>query len=339
MQHATHALQISCSKCQKHTQVFPIVAIPDIVRSRPGGVVKPFESEGGKVCGYRRFNKCVHTQCVDIRVIVCCQWLLAERKLVELLTVGRVENLHYRMENELHMACKELVTLFGIGPIRARQLAQPPNCIHGIDDLKRRVADGSWKGLHYRGRAILEADSLLCLGYYDDLQERIPRGEVEEIIEFVHAAAERVYGKDNVSITCCGSYRRGKSTSGDVDILVSTQVLIPWQTVHPGSSYLYTHQLFAGEQRIAKLHLLAGAAPCDRFDCVRFHRWQPEERQRPSPTTSTQSNSHGDGREDGIEGIAAGPKHRCCSVAPGKAHCDAYRLPKRAMDGAEGIPA
>ncbi|KAL9049823.1 MAG: hypothetical protein Q9162_006997 [Coniocarpon cinnabarinum] len=58
--------------------------------------------------------------------------------------------------------------------------------------------------------------------YYDELQQKIPRAEVEEIRDIVHRHAQRVCGgPDGVRTTIVGGYRRGKAESGDADIMVS----------------------------------------------------------------------------------------------------------------------
>eukprot|EP00056_Hartaetosiga_gracilis_P018435 m.761 g.761 ORF g.761 m.761 type:complete len:208 (+) comp673_c0_seq1:41-664(+) len=54
---------------------------------------------------------------------------------------------------------------------------------------------------------------------YEELQQRIPRKEVDEIVAFVKKA---VLGINNKCVfEACGSYRRGKQTCGDVDLLIS----------------------------------------------------------------------------------------------------------------------
>jgi DNA polymerase/3'-5' exonuclease PolX len=148
----------------------------------------------------------------------------AGAKIRQLLTTGRVHKLEGRLDNSVHKACKELVKVFGIGPVKARQLASAPYHVSSIKELQRKVVDGTWKSLTNRGNAILDADSITCLNHIDDLIERIPREEVERIITHVQLCAERVYGKDVVYVMCCGSYRRCKPTSGDVDILITTTV-------------------------------------------------------------------------------------------------------------------
>lgn len=57
------------------------------------------------------------------------------------------------------------------------------------------------------------------LKYYDEFLERIPRDEVTEIEGVVKDHAWRLV--PGLSIETCGSYRRGKATCGDVDILLT----------------------------------------------------------------------------------------------------------------------
>lgn len=52
--------------------------------------------------------------------------------------------------------------------------------------------------------------------YYDDLQQRIPRSEMDEYNTIIMRAAKRA----NVTAVITGSYRRGLPNSGDIDVLV-----------------------------------------------------------------------------------------------------------------------
>ncbi|KAI1336151.1 Nucleotidyltransferase [Xylariaceae sp. FL0016] len=55
--------------------------------------------------------------------------------------------------------------------------------------------------------------------FYDELQERIPRKEVESIANIVLDHANK--RKKGFQMVIVGGYRRGKETSGDVDVLLS----------------------------------------------------------------------------------------------------------------------
>ncbi|KAF6110783.1 DNA polymerase lambda [Phyllostomus discolor] len=70
-----------------------------------------------------------------------------------------------------------------------------------------------------RSKASLTAQQAIGLKHYDDFLERIPREEATEIEQTVRASAQAL----NPGLLCvaCGSYRRGKATCGDVDVLLT----------------------------------------------------------------------------------------------------------------------
>ncbi len=61
------------------------------------------------------------------------------------------------------------------------------------------------------------------LKYYEDFKERIPREEVEQLLDkFRKSAYQEVKGGEKVmSVEAAGSFRRGRPTCGDIDILIT----------------------------------------------------------------------------------------------------------------------
>ncbi|XP_057277101.1 DNA polymerase lambda isoform X1 [Pezoporus wallicus] len=70
-----------------------------------------------------------------------------------------------------------------------------------------------------RTKATLTHQQAVGLKHYTDFQERMPREEAAEIEHTVRQAALAL--KPGLVCVACGSYRRGKPTCGDVDVLVS----------------------------------------------------------------------------------------------------------------------
>ncbi|XP_077679448.1 DNA polymerase lambda isoform X3 [Eretmochelys imbricata] len=70
-----------------------------------------------------------------------------------------------------------------------------------------------------RTKASLTSQQAIGLKHYEDFLERMPREEAKEIEQTVREAAQSL----NPGLVCmaCGSYRRGKATCGDVDVLVT----------------------------------------------------------------------------------------------------------------------
>ncbi|XP_072875389.1 DNA polymerase lambda isoform X2 [Chlorocebus sabaeus] len=70
-----------------------------------------------------------------------------------------------------------------------------------------------------RSQASLTTQQAIGLKHYNDFLERMPREEATEIEQTVQKAAQAF----NSRLLCvaCGSYRRGKATCGDVDVLIT----------------------------------------------------------------------------------------------------------------------
>ncbi|XP_023571419.1 DNA polymerase lambda isoform X2 [Octodon degus] len=82
---------------------------------------------------------------------------------------------------------------------------------------------GSYQGFRsledIRSRASLTAQQAIGLKHYSDFLERMPREEAAEIEQTVRVAAQAF--SPGLLCVACGSYRRGKPTCGDVDVLLT----------------------------------------------------------------------------------------------------------------------
>lgn len=131
------------------------------------------------------------------------------KKIEEILETGE---LHIRsiMDQDTDLKyIEEIQKVWGIGQTKANEIVRNHG-IQGIEDLKKR-------GIH-----LLNDIQKKGLEFYDDINKRIDREEVEKIGNIVKHYANIVYGP-NVESEICGSYRRGKQNSGDVDILLTNQ--------------------------------------------------------------------------------------------------------------------
>lgn len=111
------------------------------------------------------------------------------------------------IKNVTHInSLKVLQDVFGIGPKLADKLVKKN--IFSIDDLKRAI-DNQKIQLTYQ--------QLLGLKYYKDLNLKIPRDEIAEYTSRIREIIE----KDGIKVYNAGSYRMGKSESGDIDLIVT----------------------------------------------------------------------------------------------------------------------
>ncbi|XP_059254378.1 DNA polymerase lambda isoform X1 [Mustela nigripes] len=70
-----------------------------------------------------------------------------------------------------------------------------------------------------RDQASLTSQQAIGLKHYEDFLERIPREEATEIEQTVREAAQAF--SPGLLCVACGSYRRGKASCGDVDVLLT----------------------------------------------------------------------------------------------------------------------
>ena len=103
---------------------------------------------------------------------------------------------------------QELETVIGIGKSTAKQLILKYK-IKSVDELKKAVSDGTFK-----------ASNTIKLGlkYYGIVQSNIPRAEITSTSKYLQKIASKI--DKNLKIMVCGSYRRKRPTSGDIDLLL-----------------------------------------------------------------------------------------------------------------------
>ena len=120
---------------------------------------------------------------------------------------GRVQKLEFLQNDPKTQALAAFGKIWGVGEKAAAKIYAAG--ITSIDQLKDRKDE------------LLTTNQLVGLKYYEDFQLRMPRDEATKISETVIAAANKLFGKDEIRCETCGSYRRGKSNCGDVDVLIT----------------------------------------------------------------------------------------------------------------------
>lgn len=131
----------------------------------------------------------------------------AER-IDEILETGTLKEFIEDNKDKI-FAIKELSRVTGIGPTNAKKMYEKNN-IKSIDDLKKAVSRGIVKLTHHRA---------IGLKYLEDFEERIPATEVKMAETLLQDIVKKIDSK--LILTICGSYRRGCSTCGDIDVLIT----------------------------------------------------------------------------------------------------------------------
>lgn len=126
-------------------------------------------------------------------------------KISEFIATGCVAKIAAQTTEDLAVT-RLFQGIYGVGPHTAHSWYV--RGLRTLADVRNRV-----------GGIELSAAQELGLQYYADLQRRMPRSEAAEIFERIKAAALQLDPKLNIEIM--GSFRRGKPTCGDIDILIT----------------------------------------------------------------------------------------------------------------------
>ena len=122
-------------------------------------------------------------------------------KLEEYKKTGTLRVLERERKNPLNLFTK----IYGVGPKKAKQLIDEG--ITTIDELKNNESK-------------LNDTQKIGLRYYEPLQKRIPRGEIEEFNKVFDTIFKETT-PDGSKYEIVGSYRREASNSGDIDIIIT----------------------------------------------------------------------------------------------------------------------
>jgi DNA polymerase/3'-5' exonuclease PolX len=134
------------------------------------------------------------------------------KRIDEIIKTGHLSEIKIREPDEKYLAqIDELTQIFGIGRRVAYDMIVNNN-IRSIDEL-----DKAFK----TGKIELPYHITLGLKYHKIYKESIPRTEVTEIDGFIQKAIRSV--DPTLFGVICGSYRRGRDTSNDIDILLSNK--------------------------------------------------------------------------------------------------------------------
>lgn len=124
-------------------------------------------------------------------------------KLEEYTKTGKLRAIEKYRDDPVNILTK----VYGIGPKKAKEFVK-----QGIDSLEK-LKENMDK---------LTAAQKLGVEYFDDIEKRIPRAEIDEYkseLEKVFAASTPAGSRFDI----VGSYRRGVATSGDIDIIITNE--------------------------------------------------------------------------------------------------------------------
>ncbi|KAJ6898899.1 DNA polymerase lambda isoform X2 [Populus alba x Populus x berolinensis] len=121
----------------------------------------------------------------------------------EIVTTGKLSKLEHFETDEKVRTISLFGEVWGIGPATALKFYEKGH--RTLEDLKKEDS--------------LTHSQKLGLEYFDDIKMRIPRHEVQEMELLLQKTGEEIL--PGVDILCGGSYRRGKASCGDLDIVIT----------------------------------------------------------------------------------------------------------------------
>ena len=143
-------------------------------------------------------------------------------KIHQILTTGKLPKLETLRRDPRVSALLALGKIWGVGPETARRLYG--SGYSSIDALRAAVAAEDDAGKTDPGRVLSHAQRV-GLRHYGEFEEKMPRAEAAAIGALVRDAVDAACGPGRCRVTLAGSFRRGKQTCGDVDVLVAPSEL------------------------------------------------------------------------------------------------------------------
>lgn len=129
-------------------------------------------------------------------------------KLNEYVKTGTLQDLEKEKNNPVNILCE----IYGVGPKKSQELVLAG--IKTIDELRERQNE------------LLNDIQKVGLKYYEQIQERIPRLEIEK---FKKIFTDIFRTDTDTKFEIVGSYRRGQQTSGDIDVIITGKTSVVYK--------------------------------------------------------------------------------------------------------------
>ena len=129
-------------------------------------------------------------------------------KLNEYVSTGTLKVLEREKNNPINIISE----VYGIGPKKAKELVEKN--IVSVEQLREKQDE------------LLNETQKIGLKYYEDILERIPRSEIDQYAHIFENAFSKIKTPGSESaFEIVGSYRRGAVSSGDIDVIITSDSL------------------------------------------------------------------------------------------------------------------
>nr|CAD7592656.1 unnamed protein product [Timema genevievae] len=151
------------------------------------------------------------------------------KKIDEFLQTGKLQKLEKIRNDDTNTAINLLTRVSGIGPAKAKELVNAG--VMSVEDLQKhkdKLNHHQLIGLKWLANALVvlsptaedgEIEVRISVGYVEDFEKRVTKEEIQEIEKIIKEEVGKL--DQDYLVTICGSYRRGKPDSGDIDVLLT----------------------------------------------------------------------------------------------------------------------
>ena len=109
--------------------------------------------------------------------------------------------------SEKEKTIESFLNIWGVGEIKAEKIWNQG--YRSIEDIRKNPS-------------VLNRQQLIGLKYYEDLLKQIPRIKIIVLQTIIRYILNKYFVKNSYDLKVAGSYRRGKDSSGDIDILITS---------------------------------------------------------------------------------------------------------------------
>jgi DNA polymerase beta len=136
------------------------------------------------------------------------------RRINEILETGKLSEIKTMSQDNSYEIISDLERITGVGPSKAQKLYKDKLTLE-IVLQKYEEDDMEFIEKNFTHHQIIG------IKYFHDFEKKIPRKEIQSLEKKITKFVTKYDNKYTIHI--CGSYRRGKPVSGDIDILVTHQ--------------------------------------------------------------------------------------------------------------------
>lgn len=141
------------------------------------------------------------------------------KRVDEILKTGTLEEIQGTVDDNSSFNEKQMLEkITGIGPSKSDALLKDGITFNILMNELKKIDNDISRSEESDILSKLTHHQLIGLKYFDDIEKRIPREEIVKLERKLKRLVKQI--DDKLEVNICGSYRRKKLESGDMDVLI-----------------------------------------------------------------------------------------------------------------------